>query len=294
MVQIIQDPSRWASLGSALGTGLGRGLEQLADQHMKTMQQRKSASSFTQAGFNPEMSQFLSQFPPELQVKLMDQLWQRGGGQAGGLENTLNGLGQPQQQQQQRSVADTFSQPPLKEQRANEQLNIARETLAHRKSGGYISTAQSKAESAQKAIPILKDLLKLNSGGNLNQGIFGYVPFKNESSQEFEALLNQLPVEKGSATEAKLRQLANPKLAQRPEVREKILRNMLAERERDAEMGDAINQVLEQSNGFTPADLQSFAQGKNQRSSDATTNAARSLKNTVGKHRGSDIASSKC
>jgi hypothetical protein len=224
---------------------------------MKTMQQRKSASSFTQAGFNPDMAQFLSQFEPEMQVKLLDQLWSRGsGGQAGGLENRLSGLGQPQQQQQQRSVADTFSQPPLKEQRANEQLNIARETLAHRKSGDYISSAQSKSESAQKAIPILNELLKLNSGGNLNQGIFGYVPFKNEQSQEFEALLNQLPVEKGSATEAKLRQLANPKLAQRPAVREKILRTMLAERERDAEMGNAVNQVLEQSNGRTPADLQ--------------------------------------
>ena len=79
-MNIINDPGRAASAGSAMGQGfgqgIGQGLSEMAQHHVEQIRQKQQQSklynALQQANLNPDMAAVLSQFRPQEQVKLME------------------------------------------------------------------------------------------------------------------------------------------------------------------------------------------------------------------------------
>ena len=110
MAQIINGQP---NLGGLLGQGLSEGITQLANHKLRVMTQKaekqRSFDSLRKAGFSEQDSELLSNYGPEVQEKLLRNLWQRGGGQAeqqGQQQNPLESMLGGQQQQNPQGQPD--------------------------------------------------------------------------------------------------------------------------------------------------------------------------------------------
>jgi hypothetical protein len=158
MVQIVKDPMDWQSaLASGLGSSLGGGLQTLAQTKLNQVQQRNQQQRFEKAGYPQQLAGFLSNFNPDQQIKLINNLWQSGGIPQEGMSEQQEGIQQqnpqlqPQEQSQQfpevqqafqqvqqapqinkpQTAAQILSGKPRREQREDEKLNIAKQKLAN-------------------------------------------------------------------------------------------------------------------------------------------------------------------
>ena len=196
------------TLGSALGTGLGEALKGLS----AGQQNKDKFSSFIQGGIAPQDAQLLSLFnnQPEVQAKLLGELFQRGGGQfnqqqassgeaQGGIPQAEGeGL---QQQAGTQPGQSAFYQPSLQERRRQEEFNLKKEKNEISRDQAILNTplykeTEKKAMGAEEILPLIDNiqeaLKKVKSLGLVG----GQIPAFSGDAQLLDSLVAQLVIKK--------------------------------------------------------------------------------------------------
>lgn len=205
-------------IGTGLGTGLSQGLQALAQQKMQQMQQRKSLDALKAAGLTDQDAALISQYSPEIQAKLLGNLWQRGPGmpfsQSGDMAQQLQQGLAPQQTfpdmqevlsrgetggqvapLQQQQMQNSFYSLPLKERREQEKLDLKRRQVASQEEASrFKATAAErkdiidKARAARQDLKDLDRMEELEKEGKLDTP--GYTEFLKRSGLDIPALMN--------------------------------------------------------------------------------------------------------
>lgn len=193
-ITILPDEETFGSrLGTALGTGISGGLNALVEGKLKEIGQQKSFQQLLQSGLSQPDAQLLSSFAdkPEVQAKLLGQLFQRGPmaaqqgeqQQAPGVEQAQpeGGAAQPQQEQ----PTSSFYQPTVREQREQQKLALKeRQVVAVEQKAirPQILKIAENARFADRNLDAINDLEKVLKTGNLR-------------SPQTQALLEKLDLE---------------------------------------------------------------------------------------------------
>lgn len=206
------------NIATGLSSGLSQGLEGILQSKMNQIGQQKSLSNLINAGLTPQDATLISQFPQDIQAKLLGQLWERGTGmpfsQTGDMaqqlqqslspqssmpnmqevlsRGELGGQGAPQQQQQMQS---SFYNLPLKEQREQKKLALKeRQVASQEEAARFKATAPERkaiidtARAARQDIKDLDRMQELEKEGKLDTP--GYVEFLKRSGLDIPALMN--------------------------------------------------------------------------------------------------------
>lgn len=206
------------NIATGLSSGLSQGLEGILQSKMNQIGQQKSLSNLINAGLTPQDATLISQFPQDIQAKLLGQLWERGTGmpfsQTGDMaqqlqqslspqssmpnmqevlsRGELGGQGAPQQQQQMQS---SFYNLPLKEQREQKKLSLKeRQVASQEEAARFKATAPERkaiidtARAARQDIKDLDRMQELEKEGKLDTP--GYVEFLKRSGLDIPALMN--------------------------------------------------------------------------------------------------------
>jgi hypothetical protein len=147
---------------------------------------------------------------------------------------------------------------------ANKKYNLQKSAHNLKRYQPYITDLSMKGTRAARALQILDRLDELNNSGNLNQGIFGKVPFKTKESEEFENLARELlDLDTGSgkisATKLKELQSRNPQLAQHPEARSSHINYLKSKYRNEFLRAKALDSVLAEHDGMIPDNLEQMA-----------------------------------
>lgn len=169
MVQIIKPYSLGAEIGKEFGTGLSNSIKNYTQQKMNDMTKQRRALHLQKSGVPHEISNLISQYPDELQWKMLSDLGERGAfdqqQNQSGLPEGIRPYGVPGEEVQQQgppNLGQILSQPKTEAkgkiyESAN---NITRAAKAATDNDIRLNEIEHLLKSGKRTNPIVYGLMK--------------------------------------------------------------------------------------------------------------------------------------
>jgi hypothetical protein len=224
------------SLGQAFGTGLGEGIRSLTQTKLAEMAQHKRATALNKLGLGQELSGLVSQFPDELQYKVLENLGFPG----------MFGQGTPPfgVQPQQRLMGS-----PKQIEKQQEYIN---KSLAN-----YFKTNEAAESAGEEVYESVQKALDLVNSGKVASGVFGenydprnFTALQNDATQQFVKEINKLIVQNtalGKGLPSKFRlaleSAAKPQLQHSTATQKELLSQLVRRAQKAIFEGQAIKEL---------------------------------------------------
>lgn len=268
MVTVINRPPHWTE---ALATGLGSGLNELAQQKVHRMQQRQSLDALRSAGLSEQDASLLSRYSPEIQAKMLGQLWQRGPGMPN-MQEVLGagkeaGQVAPQQQEQMQS---SFYRLPLEEQRKQEEMQLKKERVAVQENTPFLKDLKSSSQAANTINSLVDEALNIinSNPNNIQYGTFkSLIPsrLQNAPTQALASILNQIVLQKaqlGKGVPSRMRlmleEASKPAIWQKPAAVKYLLNNIKQSIQEPINFENIKDQIINENKGIQPRGLENL------------------------------------